>query len=64
MLGKPVVRGTRITVEHVLKLLGQGLAVKDILADYPQLKRGDITAVIDYVSESLVRERVYPLQFT
>ena len=34
MLGKPVVRGTRITVEHILKLLKQGLAIKEIVADY------------------------------
>ena len=61
MLGKPVVHGTRITVEHILKLLKQGLAIKDILKDYPQLKRADIDAAIDYVSDSLGRERVYPL---
>lgn len=64
MLGKPVIRGTRITVEHVLKLLKQGLAVKEIVADYPQLKKGDIDAAIDYVPESLSRERAYPLQFS
>jgi len=46
MLGKPVVRGTRITVEHILKLLKQGLAIKEIVADYPQLKKEDIAAAL------------------
>ena len=46
MLGKPVVRGTRITVELILKLLKQGLAIKEIVADYPQLKKEDIAAAL------------------
>ena len=61
MLGKPVIKGTRITVEHVLKLLKQGLSVKDILEDYPHLKKTDIEAAVDYASESLKREKTYPL---
>lgn len=61
MLGKPVIKGTRITVEHILKLLKQGLSVKEILQDYPHLKRTDITAAIEYVSEALSKERAYPL---
>ncbi|MBI4079252.1 MAG: DUF433 domain-containing protein [Candidatus Levybacteria bacterium] len=61
MLGKPVIKGTRITVEHILKLLKQGLGIKEILKDYPRLKKTDIEAAIDYVSESLSKERAYPL---
>lgn len=61
MLGKPVIRGTRITVEHVLKLLKQGLGMKEILIDYPHLKKADIEAAIDYATESLNKERAYPL---
>ena len=64
MLGKPVIKGTRITVEHVLKLLRQGLTVREILKDYPQLKKVDIEAAIDYASESLVKERAYPLDIS
>lgn len=62
MLGKPVIKGTRITVEHILKLLKQGLGIKEILKDYPHLKKTDIEAAIDYASESLNKERVYPLK--
>jgi uncharacterized protein (DUF433 family) len=46
MLGKPVIAGTRITVELILELLSGGATVDDILNDYPHLKRGDINAVI------------------
>ena len=63
MLGKPVIKGTRITVEHILKLIKQGLTLKDITQDYPHLKKADIQAAIDYASEALNREKVYPLKF-
>lgn len=61
MLGKPVIKGTRVTVEHILDLLKQGLTVKEILKDYPHLKKNDIEAAIDYASEALSKEKVYPL---
>lgn len=60
MLGKPVIKGTRITVEHILKLIKQGLTVPEILADYPHLKKADILAAIDYATDAVGRERVYP----
>lgn len=62
MFGKPVIAGTRITVEHILKLLKQELSLKEILEDYPHLKKADIEAAIDYASESLAKERAYPLR--
>lgn len=61
MLGKPVIKGTRITVEHILKLLKQGLSINEIVKDYPQLKKIDIEAAVDYASEALKKERAYPL---
>ena len=64
MVGKPVIKGTRITVEHILKLLRQGIELKEILEDYPHLKREDIQAAIDYAVDSLRKERVYPLNFS
>jgi uncharacterized protein (DUF433 family) len=48
MLGKPVLKGTRITLELVLRLLAQGLSAEEILKDYPQLTKDDITAVLLY----------------
>lgn len=61
MTGKPVIKGTRITVELVLRLLAQGVTVENILENYPHLKRGDILAAIEYATELVEEERVYPL---
>lgn len=48
--GKPVVRGTRITVQTVLEFLAAGDSVEDVLAEYPTLKREDVQACLDYAS--------------
>lgn len=48
--GKPVVRGTRITVQTVLEFLAAGDSVEDVLAEYPTLKREDVRACLDYAS--------------
>jgi len=50
MLGKPVVRGTRITVELILDLLAKGQKVEDLLREYPELKSEDIRAALTYRS--------------
>ena len=50
MLGKPVIRGTRITAELILRKLSQNIAEEEILADYPKLKREDIQAAIAYAA--------------
>lgn len=46
--GKPTIRGLRITVEFVLKLLGDGLSADEILRDYPELERDDINQAARY----------------
>lgn len=61
MVGKPVVKGTRIPVEHVLTLLAQGLTVEEILKDYPHLARDDVAAVLLYAAKVTGREEVYPV---
>jgi uncharacterized protein (DUF433 family) len=48
--GKPVVRGTRITVQTVLEFLAAGDSVEDVLEEYPTLKREDVQACLDYAS--------------
>jgi uncharacterized protein (DUF433 family) len=54
MVGKPVIRGTRIPVEMILRKLGAGLSVEDILADHPHITREDVQAAqafaADYIS--------------
>jgi len=46
MGGKPVIKGTRVTVEAILKRLAEGLYVEDVLKDYPYLTKDDIKAAI------------------
>jgi uncharacterized protein (DUF433 family) len=46
MLGKPVIKGTRITVEMIIKKLSQDVPIEDILADFPRLTRDDIQAAL------------------
>jgi uncharacterized protein (DUF433 family) len=47
MVGKPIIKGTRITVELILHLLAQGQTVNDIIANYPHLKKQDVFAAIE-----------------
>jgi uncharacterized protein (DUF433 family) len=60
MVGKPVIRGTRITVELVIGLLAQGWTEQEILAAYPHLAREDILACLAYAQELVSSEKVYP----
>jgi uncharacterized protein (DUF433 family) len=48
--GKPVIRGTRVLVSTILGALGAGDSVEDILADYPNIKREDIEAALEFAS--------------
>lgn len=59
MVGKPVIKGTRITVELILRQLAQGATTEEILANYPHLKRDDIHAAIDYAAQLVEEESVY-----
>ena len=49
--GKPVIRGTRIMVRNILGSLAGGDSIEDILANYPEITREDITAAIEYAIE-------------
>ena len=62
LTGKPVVRGTRISVELVIDFLAQGWTQDQILNNYPNLTVDDIRACLAYASEVLHAERVYPLK--
>lgn len=61
MLGKPVIKGTRITVELILEKLVYSETGEDILRDYPFLSQEDIKAAILYAAKALSREEVYPV---
>ncbi len=58
MVGKPTIRGLRITIEHVLKAL-VALTFDDILQDYPELEKEDIQAILLYASEIVIEEKVF-----
>lgn len=57
--GKPVIKGTRITVEFILELLANGWSYEEILENYPQLKKEDILEAIAYATSVLKEERLY-----
>jgi len=61
LAGKPIVKGTRISVELVIELLGKGWTVEQVLEEYDHLGRDDIQACLSYASDVLKSERVYPL---
>lgn len=60
MTGKPVIKGTRISVEQVLRLLAQGLSFDEILKDYPHLKKDDIMAALLYTAKVMGKEESIP----
>ena len=61
MTGKPVIRGTRIPVELIVRMLAQGISEDDILQEYPRLERKDIRASLAYAAQVLAHEDVFPL---
>ena len=56
MMGKPVIRGTRLTVELILRKLREGAGQSDLMEAYPRLTREDIQAAIRYAADTLAHE--------
>jgi uncharacterized protein (DUF433 family) len=56
MLGKPIIRGTRITVELILRKLSEGASEADLMSAHPSLLPEDIRAAIAYAAETLAHE--------
>lgn len=61
LVGKPVIRGTRLAIEFIIDLLAQGWPEAEILRNYPGLTHEDIQACLNYASSVLRAEAVYPL---
>lgn len=60
MLGKPVFKGTRLTVEHILRELASGMTLDELLENYPNLKPEHIPAALQYAADSLaLDESIY-----
>lgn len=60
MVGKPVIRGTRVPVELIARMVAQGIPEKDILQEYPRLQPDDILAALTYAADVLTQEDVLP----
>jgi len=63
MVGKPIIKGTRITVEFILRLMAQGMTEKEILENYTHLKKQDIKAVLEYAAHTVEEEGALSLLF-
>jgi uncharacterized protein (DUF433 family) len=62
LAGKPIIKGTRITVSLILELLSSGMKIEDILNEYPQLKKEDILSAVKYAAMSIEDEEFIPLR--
>lgn len=61
LLGKPVIRGTRIPVELILRKLSEGATESELLDAYPRLTRADIQAAIGYAADTVAHEETLML---
>lgn len=58
MFGKPVIKDTRITVEHILRKLAGGMTIQEILQDHPQITGDDILAAYEFAADHLAEEEI------
>jgi uncharacterized protein (DUF433 family) len=61
MVGKPIIKGTRITVQHILGLLAQGATMEEILKEYPHILKEDIYACLFFAQQALDNSVFEPL---
>ncbi len=61
MIGKPVIRGTRIPVDAIIKRLAEGMCVKEILEEFPNLTEEGIKAALEYAARIVSGEEIIPL---
>jgi uncharacterized protein (DUF433 family) len=60
LAGKPVIRGTRLSVEFIIGLMADGWSEADITANYPGITHDDVIACLAYARDTLSAERVFP----
>jgi len=60
--GKPCVKGTRLSVEHLVGLLAQGWPPEEVLDAYPGLTREQLLACLKYAAESVANEQLFPVE--
>jgi len=59
--GKPVIKGTRIPVYLIVEMIANGLSIRDILKEYPELSEEDVKAALRYAASLLKRETYYEI---
>ena len=62
MLGKPVIKGTRIPVELIIRKLAEGASVEDLMDGYPKLQKADIQAALLYAADIIGNELIVELK--
>lgn len=62
LVGKPTIRGLRISVEQIIKALANNVSIKELLEEYPELEPEDIQAALFYAAEIISEERVFQLK--
>ena len=58
---KPIIKGTRISVDFILELLSSGMSIELVLKEYKHLKRNDILSALEYASKVIKREEIIPI---
>lgn len=61
LAGKPVIEGTRISVEFILEMLSSAMSIEEILKEYPHLKKEDILSAIAYAVDLLKHKKIYSI---
>ena len=61
MTGKPIIKGTRITVEHILEDIANGLNIDQILQEYPHLTREEVQAALKFAMDAVRMSAAYPV---
>lgn len=62
LAGKPIIQGTRISVEFILEMLASGMDIEEIVKEYPHLKKTDILAALAYAVRRIKQEEIYVLK--
>lgn len=64
LVGKPTIRGLRISVEQILKALAKGITTKELITEYPELEKADIQACLLYAAQLVGEEQVFEVGHT
>jgi uncharacterized protein (DUF433 family) len=64
LVGKPVIKGTRLAVEFIVDLLAQGWQESEIIRNYPGVTHDDIAACLKYATNILKAEKIYPFELS